>query len=106
MGWNSFSPTEKKLTSNIMDTRFKYELLGDKKIVAHCVKTVSFQGVEKTIDCSAQKEIIMEAPNLVTNDGKFLRTNEKLSEVQDNEEQEIELPKKFLDIRGENINGE
>lgn len=72
MGWHSFSPTEKELTSNILNTRLKYELLGDKIITAHCIKTVSFQGVEKTIDCSAQKEITIQAPNLMSYDGLFI----------------------------------
>jgi hypothetical protein len=32
--------------------------------------------VEKIINCSAQKEITLEAPNLMSNDGKFFRTKE------------------------------
>lgn len=86
MGWHSFSPTEKELTSNILDTRFKYELLGNKQIVAHCVKTVSFQGIEKTIDCSAQKEITIQAPNLMSYDGLFICSyDEKFIDVMEGE---------------------
>lgn len=72
MGWHNFSSTEKELTNNIMNTRLKYELLGDKIITANCIKTVSFQGVEKTIDCSAQKEIVIKAPNLTSYDNLFI----------------------------------
>lgn len=94
MGWNSFTPLEKDLDNNILHTLFTYDLLGDKVITAQCTKVVSFQGVEKIISCSAQKEITLEAPNLMSNDGKFFRTKRSQEEQA-----------KFLDVREEESNG-
>lgn len=75
MGWKYFLDEEKELTNRILDTPLVYPLLGDKKIEGQCSKVIVFQGVEKLIECSAEKTIKIMAPNLVTNDGCFIRSN-------------------------------
>lgn len=75
MGWKYFSDEEKELTNRILDTPLVYTLLGDKKIEGQCSKVIVFQGVEKLIECSAEKTIKIMVPNLVTNDGCFIRSN-------------------------------
>lgn len=75
MGWKYFSDEEKELTNRILDTPLVYPLLGDKKIEGQCSKVIVFQGVEKLIECSAEKTIKIMAPNLVTNDDCFIRSN-------------------------------
>lgn len=75
MGWKYFSDEEKELTNRILDTPLVYPLLGDKKIEGQCSKVIVFQGVEKLIECSAEKTIKIMTPNLVTKDGCFIRSN-------------------------------
>lgn len=91
MGWNTFSSTSKELTNSVSGTPLIYDLLGDNKIIAESHKTIVFQGVEKLIECSAEKQIQIKAPNFMSKDGKFFRTNDAQG--------------KFLDIREEDTNG-
>lgn len=91
MGWEYFSDEEKELTNRVLDTPLIYPLLGDKKIEGQCSKIIVFQGVEKLVECSAEKNITIKAPNFVSYDGKFLRS------AGDN--------KKFLDVKEGNTNG-